>query len=168
MKIMRKVLLILSLISLLCLTIFIWDRISYPRQAYVIEVIDGDTIRLKGGKLLRYLGINTLEIRVKDSRGDWQEIENYWGRLAYGFNEKLVKGRLVRVEYDKKRKDKYGRLLGYVFLDGKFINRLLLKEGLALLDIRYPNFRYKEELVNAFKSALDNKRGIWSNVKVIE
>jgi micrococcal nuclease len=167
MKTMRKVLLILSLIFLLCLTIFIWDRISYPRQAYVIEVIDGDTIRLKGGKLLRYLGINTLEIRVKDSRGDWQWIENYWGQLAYEFNEKLVKGRLVRVEYDKKRKDEHGRLLGYVFLDGKFINGLLLKEGLALLDIRYPNFKYEEELVKAFKSALSQKKGIWSKAPLI-
>lgn len=165
---MRKVLLILSLIFLLCLTIFIWDRISYPRQVYVTEVIDGDTVRIKGGRLLRYLGINTLEVRVKDSRGDWQWVENYWGRIAYEFNEKLVKGRLVRVEYDKRRKDGHGRLLGYVFLDGKFINGLLLEEGLALLDIRYPNFKYLGELVNAFKSALDNRRGIWSKVKVIE
>ena len=133
-----------------------------PHHAYVVEVIDGDTVRLSNGKDLRYLGINTPETRLH-KKNSWKKTFSYWGNRARVFNEQLVLSKKVRIEYDRKKKDKYNRLLGYIFVDGIMVNAQLLKKGLAVIDVRFPNYKYVNQLAEAFLAGLKTKSGIWNN-----
>ncbi|MBW2038041.1 MAG: thermonuclease family protein [Deltaproteobacteria bacterium] len=102
----------------------------------VKRVIDGDTIVLEDGRHLRYLGINTPE------RGEpfWKEARDY--------NARMVKGRLVMLEFGEIKKDKYGRTLAYVYIGGEMTNAQLLKVGLAHLFVLEPirHYRYFRRL----------------------
>ena len=142
-------------------------HIKPPSTGFVIEVVDGDTIRLKSGALIRYLGLNSPETKSRDS-GSWVNKESYWGRKAYLINKELVLNKQIRIEYDKKKKDKYKRLLGYVFAGDVFVNKNIIQEGLAVIDVRSPNFKYVDLLADSFKNALDKKKGIWSNTGFID
>ncbi|MDP8216390.1 MAG: thermonuclease family protein [Candidatus Kaelpia imicola] len=142
------------------------QRINYPRVALVEEVIDGDTILLESGRLLRLLGLNTPETKINIA-GEWKEKKSIWGERAYLFSENSLKNKNIRIEYDREKKDIYGRLLGYVFLEDNFINQALLSEGLAVIDIRYPNFKYLDQLSLVFKEAKERGKGLWSDFKII-
>ena len=84
------------------------------------KVVDGDTIYLANGDKIRLVGVNTPE------RG----VEGY--KSAKNFVKKLCLNREVGVNVDdSKHSDKYGRTLGVVIVDGKNLNEMLLKEGLA-------------------------------------
>jgi len=68
----------------------------------------------------------------------------------------------VRLEYDRLRYDRYGRLLAYVFLpDGVMVNAELVRRGLARVYLHPPNTRYRKVLVQAQRRALEARRGIW-------
>jgi len=125
------------IIFILCVSILFFYH-AYPNQAYVVEVIDGDTVRLNNGNSLRYLGINTPEVRLHNGN-DWEETGSYWGNMALKVNAKLVLHKKVRIKYDKKRKDRFRRLLGYVFVDGGMVNAEILRRGLAVIDVRWKN-----------------------------
>ena len=130
----------------------------------VKKVIDGDTVLLENGKLLRYIGIDTPEIRTKTKDGTWRYNPSFWALKAKQFNAWLVEGKKVKVEFDIQKTDKYGRLLGYVFLkDGRFVNELLLREGLGILYTFPPNIKYIDTLILAQKWARQNKKGLWND-----
>ena len=74
-----------------------------------IRVIDGDTIELDGGEKVRYIGIDTPETKHPRKPVQWM------GKEATAANQVLVEGRKVQLEYDVERKDKYGRMLAYVW-----------------------------------------------------
>jgi micrococcal nuclease len=128
----------------------------------VVEVIDGDTVRLNNGKSLRYLGINAPETRLRNGN-DWEKTESYWGNRALELNAKLVLNKKVRIKYDRKMKDRFRRLLGYVFVDGVMVNAEILRRGLAVIDVRYPNYKYVNELADAFLKGVKTKSGIWEH-----
>ena len=94
-------------------------------QYKVIRVIDGDTIELANGERLRYNDIDTPET-VHPSK----TIECY-GPEASAKNKELVEGKIIFVELGNPKKDKYGRLLGYVYVNELFINAELVKGGYA-------------------------------------
>ncbi len=142
------------------------QRVNYPKLAFVEKVIDGDTILLKNGKLVRLLGLNTPETKAKVD-GEWKEKESVWGKRAYLFSKNILQSEKIRIEYDREKKDIYGRLLGYVFLEDSFINQILLSEGLAVIDIRAPNFKYLDQLSLSFKNAKECGRGFWFDLKII-
>ena len=94
---------------------------------YVSWVTDGDSIVLENGQRVRYLGINAPEIAHDQRPGE------PFGEEALHYNIYLVKHKQVRIETDIEPYDRYGRLLGYVFLkDGTFVN---LKMVLSLIHI---------------------------------
>jgi hypothetical protein len=64
-----------------------------------------------------------------------------------------------------KHRDRYGRLLAYVFTpDGEFINKRMLEDGYAYLLTQYPlEPEYEEELREAFRYAVENQRGLWES-----
>ncbi len=114
-------------------------------------VIDGDTIVLKGGEKLRYIGIDTPE---RD--------EPFYKR-ARARNRELVKGSILRVEIcpDEPR-DKYGRLLGWVSVDGVDVGEELLREGLARTLMIPPCGLKMREKYKAIKDEARKKGlGIW-------
>ena len=112
-------------------------------KCHVVRVIDGDTIVVtvegeRGERMVRYLGIDAPE-RGKDEEP---------GEEAFEYNRALVEGKTVWLEFDKQRKDKYDRLLAYVYLDPlklSMVNAIFLSQGYATLMIIPPNVKYADQ-----------------------
>ena len=126
-------------------------------QYEVIRVIDGDTVELKNGERLRYNDIDTPET-VHPSK----PIECY-GPEASKKNKELVEGETILVELGNPEKDKYGRLLGYVYIDDLFVNAELVRGGYAEVN-SYGNPGSKiVELINIERDAKLKSTGLWSS-----
>lgn len=116
---------------------------------YCDEVIDGDTIYVMGLGKVRYIGI------------DCPEVGKPYYEQARSLNAQLVQGRSVQLELDVQERDKYGRLLAYVYADGEMVNARLLEEGLATLLTIPPNLRYVELFEDALRRAKEDNKGMW-------
>lgn len=149
-KMVRKYLIWFLLI--LCLTFFIGAPV-FSKVINVKEVIDGDTIVLQSGEHVRYIGIDTPE---KD--------QPFYQR-AKELNQKLVEGKEIRIEFDVQRKDKYGRLLAYVYVGETFVNAELVRNGLANLYTVPPNVKHSDYFLKLQSEAKEKKLGIWSEAK---
>jgi len=127
---------------------------------YTVEgVIDGDTVILQGiDTHIRYLGIDTPEILTDESPGDPISLE------AKDFNERLVSGKRVKLEFDKEKYDQYGRMLAYVFVEGIFVNQEIVRNGLARALIIKPNDKYAALIYEAEDQAKRERKGIWGNL----
>lgn len=124
-----------------------------------IRVIDGDTIKLENGETVRYIGIDTPET-VHPNKP-----VQYYGKEASEYNRNLVEGKTVYLEYDVQERDKYGRLLAYVFVDDIFVNARLVKEGYARVSTYPPNVKYQDLFLKLEREARENSRGLWSKGK---
>lgn len=132
----------------------------------VVNVIDGDTVRLENGQSLRYIGIDTPEIKIKQN-GRFSYKPQPFAIDAKKLNEKLVKNKFVRVEFDVEKTDKYKRLLGYCFIANTLINAKLVEEGFATTYTYPPNVKYTDILISAQKTARKNKKGMWGVYQTI-
>ena len=121
----------------------------------VTRVVDGDTIEIEGGEKVRYLGIDTPE--TVDPRKPVQ----CFGVEASKKNKELVEGKTVRLEKDITDRDRYSRLLRYVWVDDIFVNLELVKQGFASSYAYPPDIKYQEEFLEAEKEAREAKRGLW-------
>ncbi|MBI4341530.1 MAG: thermonuclease family protein [Candidatus Omnitrophica bacterium] len=141
-----------------------------PSEVIVRRVIDGDTIELSDGRLIRYIGIDTPEVRRR--RGDhWVEDPEPFGREAAERNRQLVEGKRVRLEFDVETHDRYGRWLAYVYLvepsgSGEptrelLVNAQLVREGFAQPMTIPPNVAHAEEFRALSREARDGRRGLW-------
>jgi micrococcal nuclease len=125
----------------------------------VVWVEDGDTIVLEDGRRIRYIDINAPEIAHKDKPGE------PFGKAAKTHNETLVLKKNIRVAFDSEKTDRYGRLLAYVFLtDGRFVNQMMLAEGLAYCLFHPPNTRYHHRFLNVQRTAMSKQTGIWQHL----
>ncbi len=122
----------------------------------VTRVIDGDTIEIEGGERVRYIGIDTPE--TVDPRKPVQ----CFGVEASNKNNELVEGKMVRLEKDVTDRDKYNRLLRYVYVGDTFINLELVKQGFAYSYSYPPDIKYQDQFVKAQKEAQKAKRGLWN------
>lgn len=96
--------------------------------SYLVErVIDGDTLVLANGKVVRLLCVDTPEI------GELGYLE------AKNLMKGLVEGKYVRLNREIDDKDKYDRLLRYVYVEDVFINKLLLDMNYAEFMMVPPN-----------------------------
>lgn len=135
----------------------------------VKRVVDGDTLLLGNGERVRLIGIDTPEIHDsnklnRDSKRSQQSISEIkeMGRQSYEFTKKLVEGKIVSLEFDVEKHDKYKRLLAYVYLkDGTFVNAEIVKEGYASLMTYPPNVKYADLFMKLYRQARENKRGLW-------
>ncbi len=127
------------------------------RQVAVVETaLTGDSVRLKGGKILRYAGVESYSPESKIP------LSREYGAKAQEFNNKLVGGKKIGIEWGPKLRDKQGRLLGYVFTeDGTFVNEELLREGHAKVRIVIPNKRYADEFRDWEEAARRARKGMW-------
>lgn len=137
---------------------------------YVSRVVDGDTLALSGGEKVRLTGIDTPEVHhsdklVRDAMKvgrDIREIQEL-GRRASDFTKKLCGGKKIRLEYDVVKRDRYGRLLAYVYLeDGTFVNAKIIEEGYAQVLTIPPNVRYAERFLRLQREAREKRRGLWA------
>lgn len=87
-----------------------------------------------------------------------------FGKEASNYAKSLMpEGSNVQLELDISERDKYGRLLAYVWANGKMVNKLLLEKGLARVAYIYaPNTRYVDEFYEIQKKAQQKGIGIWS------
>jgi len=135
----------------------------------VTKVIDGDTIELESKERVRLIGIDTPEARYsrkleRDARRTKSNCEAIMvmGKRATAFTRSLVEGKRVRLEFDVEKKDRYNRLLAYVYLpDGRFLNAELVREGYAQIYTFVPNVKYAELFRELQEEARENKRGFW-------
>ena len=128
---------------------------------FVKKVIDGDTVELADGSRVRYIGIDTPEVRKH--RGDgWVYDPEPYAENAKKYNEMLILGQRVKLEFDKEERDKYGRLLAYVFTkDSKMVNKELLEQGYAKVLVIPPNVKYADVFKKTQERAKEARRGIW-------
>ena len=120
----------------------------------VKRAIDGDTIELETGEKVRLIGIDT------------PEAGQHYGKEASNFTRKMVEGKQVQIIFDVQKKDRYNRLLAYVFLeDSTFLNAELLEQGYAKIATYPPNVKYVEEFRQLDQEARENVRGLWVPVQ---
>jgi micrococcal nuclease len=140
-----------------------------PKLYTVQRVIDGDTFKLSNGERVRLIGVDTPETKLndklkRDARRTNQDAQTIiaMGRQSKDFSKKLLEGKRVRLEFDAQRRDRYGRMLAYVYLkDGTFVNAELLKQGYAQLMTVPPNVKHKDLFVRMQREARENQRGLW-------
>lgn len=121
----------------------------------VKRVIDGDTIELENGEKVRYIGIDTPETKHPS-----KPIQ-YYGKEASEANRSLVEGKEVRLEFDVQQRDKYGRLLAYVYVGDIFVNAWLVENGYAQILTIPPNVKYQDKFLELQKRAREEDRGLW-------
>jgi micrococcal nuclease len=130
-----------------------------PSTARVERVVDGDTVvvRLDGrSERVRYIGVDTPEsvkpgVRVQ-----------CFAKSAAKANARLVLGRDVRLEYDAEARDRYGRLLAYVWRGDLLVNAELVRLGYGKpLEIA-PNLAHAVQLRQLASAARGDGRGLWS------
>lgn len=95
---------------------------ALPASAVVTKVFDGDTIEINTPQKIsiRYLGIDAPD----KGKPNYKESKEY--------NEKLVLGKKITLEYDENQNDKYGRILAWVWINGKLINQEMITSGYAI------------------------------------
>lgn len=155
----------LQIITLLLLIIKLLFGSSTLEKAYikavsqnitkVSYVVDGDTITIEGNKKIRYIGIDTPEIK------DPNKTVECFGKEASSQNKTLVLGKEIKLEKDVSEVDRYGRLLRYVWVNDIFVNDYLVRQGYAHVATFPPDVKYSHQFLEAEKEARENKRGLW-------
>lgn len=144
-----------------CVLISCAVALSAQETYRCIRVVDGDTIivEIDGKKeRVRLIGVDTPETVHPN-----KPVEHY-GKEASAFTRKLTEGEMVRLEYDddSQRRDRYGRLLAYVYLpDGTFLNAEIIKQGYGFAYTRFP-FEYMEQFRQYEREARDAGVGLWA------
>ena len=139
----------------------------------LLTVVDGDTIKVRYGgrkESVRLIGIDSPESKknskaFKDSARSSRDINAIvaQGRLARDYVRGLVtKGDEVGLEFDVEKRDRYGRLLCYVYLsDGRMLNDLVIRNGYASPMTYAPNVKYRDLFLKSFEYARENRLGLW-------
>lgn len=135
--------------------------ISANEQYAVLRIIDGDTIVVKiNGKeeKVRLIGLDTPEMV------DPRKTVECFGKEASEEAKRILAENFVRLETDPSQniRDKYGRLLAYVFLnDGTNFNKTMIENGYGYEYTYDVPYKYQKEFQSAEKSAKANKKGLW-------
>lgn len=125
----------------------------------VVRVVDGDTIHVRiGGRVekVRYIGVNTPELHHPTRR------EEPGGRQAHAANRRLVEGKRVRLELDVQSRDRYGRMLAYVWIGETMVNAKLVRLGFAQVMTVPPNVRHQALFLKLQRAAREAGRGLWA------
>jgi len=140
------------------LFLFVCECRSFAFKSKVIRVIDGDTIVIQSGEKIRYIGMDTPE--MKDPRPQVR----YFAQKAKEVNANLVLNKIIDIEFDVEKYDKYKRLLAYIYVGKTMVNAYLLKEGYASVLTIPPNVKYQEYFLKLQKYARENNKGFWKEL----
>ncbi|NLO69347.1 MAG: thermonuclease family protein [Porphyromonadaceae bacterium] len=133
-----------------------------PREYYrVTRVIDGDTFVIETSpgteERVRLIGVDAPETRRTRNR----EIGHY-AEESKAFLVKMIENKMVRIEYDFSKHDRYQRILAYVYLrNGTFVNAELVKRGFAVVMTVPPNVNHADTFFRLQREARENNRGLW-------
>ncbi|WP_223879949.1 thermonuclease family protein [Paenibacillus spiritus] len=132
-----------------------------PLRATVVAVTDGDTFTAEMADGSREK-IRLLLVDTPETKHPTKPVQPF-GPEASAYTAGRLKNAQVRLEFDAAERDRYGRLLAYVYLqDGSMLNELLLTEGLARVAVYPPNVKYVDEFRRLQDRARLQRRGIWS------
>lgn len=126
--------------------------------AVVTRVVDGDTVEARIGEEVedvRLIGVDTPET-VKPG-----EPLECFGPRASSFTHRVLEGRRVRLVFGEERRDHYGRLLAYAYLEGNLFNAALVRRGFARALTIPPNDRFAPQLRRLELRAARAGRGLW-------
>jgi micrococcal nuclease len=118
----------------------------------VTWVVDGDTIECAGIGRVRLIGIDTPE------RGQVP----FGAEATDALERILARAARITLELDLDQRDRYGRLLAYVWADRRMANWLMARSGYALQLTYAPNVRYVERFSEAVSAARNEGRGLWA------
>ena len=122
----------------------------------VERVVDGDTIRLAGVGPVRLIGVDTPETYG-------QEVECFGPEATRYVSGLLPRGARVRYTVGEEPRDRYGRLLVYLYMpDGAALNYVLVTAGYATTLTIPPNDRYARIFERAEEGARRGKNGMWA------
>lgn len=126
-------------------------------------VPDGDTLHLEDGRKVRLIGIDAPEMATEN------DPEQYYARESREFLMRLVQNTPLRLETDAQEKDRYGRVLAYVYLpNGRMVNEELVEQGYAFY---YPHSNQdreiQEKLLEAQNRAIRLRKGFWPRILAI-
>jgi len=149
-----------NLLLVLVLLVSVLPCFASPYK--VVRVIDGDTIDIQyEGKKerIRLLNVDTPESVHPDKR------KNTWlGKQASDYTKERLSGKFVSLEFEEKKRGKYGRLLAYVFLDNANFNLELVQKGWSPYYTKYgESKRYHEKFALAQKQAQLRGVNIWTD-----
>lgn len=128
----------------------------------VVRIADGDTITISMdgvSEKIRFIGIDTPEI------GNVNKPSDCLAEEAKKEMESVLEGHQVRLEFDETQgeRDKYGRLLAYVYLDeGTFLNRLMIQKGFAHEYTYQKKYKYVDDFMADEDKAQFEEIGIWN------
>ncbi|MCS7121234.1 MAG: thermonuclease family protein [Archaeoglobaceae archaeon] len=154
--------------------IFVLFSSCIQYEALVVEVIDGDTMKVyidEKVEFVRILGIDCPEIKLEKNRPEKFEnisAENltYWAFVAKNFTKNLVEGKRIKFSYDhfSDKRDQYNRILAYVYVDGVDVGSEIIKNGLARVYVE-AEFLKMREYLKLQDEAKKRKAGLWSELK---
>jgi micrococcal nuclease len=127
----------------------------------VVRVVDGDTVKVRLAnqtEVVRYIGVDTPE-SVKPGVP-----VQCFAHQASAFNRRLVAGKRVRLRLGPEHRDRYGRLLAYVFLRGRkstLVNARLVEQGYARTLAIPPNTQLAVKLGALERRAKRRRLGLW-------
>jgi micrococcal nuclease len=147
------------LLALLLVLLSVAGASAEGFEGRVVRIVDGDTIHVRVGtrvERVRYIGVNTPEVHHP------RKGEEPGGREAAAVNRALVAAREVRLETDVQTRDRYGRLLAYVWVGETMINAELVRRGYAQVMTIPPNVRHQRLFLGLQREARDAGRGLWA------
>ena len=149
----KPITLLITFLALLLLT-----TLALAADGVCTRVVDGDTIVVQIGnkqEKVRLLGVDTPE-----TVHPRKPVERF-GKEASEFTKKMVEGRSVRIEHDWQLRDKYHRMLAYVYLDdGTMLNAEIIRQGYGFAYVKYP-FKFLQEFREYEREAREAKKGLW-------
>ena len=125
----------------------------------VTRVVDGDTIVIDYNgteEKVRFIGVDTPE-----SVHPNQDKNTPYGKIASEFTNNQLLNKEITLEFDAQERDQYGRLLAYVYLDGKMFNKTLLEKGHAVVATFPPNVKYVNDFTAIQEQAQKAQVGVW-------
>ena len=126
-----------------------------PGPFRLVRVLDGDTIALDNGETVRLIGVDAPEIHHPEI-----PVQRF-GQEAAEFLRRFTEGLECTLEYEPTDiRDQYGRLLAYVFVEGRLVNAEIIRQGYAYAYTRFPCRRQAEFIVLEHE-ARENQRGLW-------
>jgi len=123
------------------------QKVLVVNNLKVKRVIDGNTIELTTGAKVRYIGVDVPR-------------DKYF--QAMEANRQLVEGKSIRLEFDVEKKDGYGRVLVYAYVDSIFVNARLIEEGYARFSVHPKNARHQNVFLDLEEKAKKAEAGIWA------
>lgn len=136
-------------------------KVVADTNAHVVKVVDGDTILVDFNgtqEKVRLIGIDTPESVHPDQSRNVPE-----GKVASDFTKNALTDKDVKLVFDVQERDKYGRLLAYVFVDGVMFNKTLLSAGMAKVATYPPNVAHVDEFKALQDEAKANQVGFWKD-----